>query len=470
MKRIFSIVLCFALLLGICAAATVTGSAEAEFTKTAMQYVSEINMGINVGNSLDVAQVWGGETGWGNPKIAKGVFTAIKEKGFNTVRIPVTWFGRKSTAESSNYTVSASLMTRVKQVVNYAIDEGLRVVLNAHHDGEWLVPIKYLSDGYTIDEEGMTSMLNGYSKLWSQIADVFKDYGENLMFESMNEVREGNNWSGYYEAYLGINRINQTFVDAVRKAGGNNDKRYLVVKAYAGGGLSKSSLSTFKIPDDPANHIIFSFHSYSPSDFAFDPADSGKPEQTKYVEEDLVSSLETALKKAKTNFIDNGVPVIIGEFGSVNKNNTEERIKHAKKYVSLAAEYNIKCFWWDDGGKYNLVDRTTFQWKNTIADEMLAIANEHVGEMPETKTTAPTTTVPTTTIPTTTAPQIKYGDVTGDGNIDAKDILRLRKYIARWDVEIDEAAADVTGDGKIDAKDILRLRKYIAHWDVVLGK
>lgn len=60
------------------------------------------------------------------------------------------------------------------------------------------------------------------------------------------------------------------------------------------------------------------------------------------------------------------------------------------------------------------------------------------------------------------------GDVTSDGKVNGIDVLRLRKYLAGWDVECNLAAADVTGDGRVNGIDVLRIRKYLAGWDVVL--
>ncbi|MGN0114895.1 MAG: dockerin type I domain-containing protein [Acutalibacteraceae bacterium] len=67
------------------------------------------------------------------------------------------------------------------------------------------------------------------------------------------------------------------------------------------------------------------------------------------------------------------------------------------------------------------------------------------------------------------ASDITYGDADSDGKINLLDLILMRKYLAKWNVDIDLAAADVKFDGNVNLLDLIQLRKYLAKWDVVLG-
>ena len=90
-------------------------------------------------------------------------------------------------------------------------------------------------------------------------------------------------------------------------------------------------------------------------------------------------------------------------------------------------------------------------------------------------TTAPTTAVPATTViptatePTTVIAQIKYGDLNGDSKINLLDLVAMRKHLAKWNINIDKAAADCNADGKVNLLDLVLMRKYLAKWNVVFG-
>ncbi len=425
-------------MLGVATAATMLAlpsTAQTEFQLSAKDFVAQINCGWNLGNSLDVAEAWGGETGWGNPIVTEEVLDAAVEKGFNTIRIPITWFGEASKVGK----ITKTRMAKAKKVVDWAMDNDVFVIINAHHEGAWLKTDPDMS------QTEMEAMFDNYAYLWEQVATEFKDYNEKLIFESHNEVRYEEDWSGYDEYYDIINRINATFVETVRATGGNNAKRYLVLDTY-GATASYGSVHDFVLPDDPANHLIVDVHLYNPYGFCSKPSEESINE-VEFNYDSLYNSLHQPLEYLKECFIDKGVPVIIGEMGSVNKDNTADRAEHAVAYVRMAAQYGIKCFWWDDGGDFMLLNRNTMEWDyGEIADAMIEEANKYV-----------------------VVPEIEYGNVNGDTGIDAKDSLLLRQYIARFDVQIDEAAADVNADGKINSKDSLLLRQYIAQYNVTLG-
>ncbi|MGN0115127.1 MAG: glycoside hydrolase family 5 protein, partial [Acutalibacteraceae bacterium] len=469
-KRILSAITVIAVLFATLIGAKINAEND-EFTKTAAEYVSGINVGWNLGNSLDVAEAWGGETGWGNPTITKELIDEVAKKGFNTIRIPVTWYGSTDTSRKgalnpqNNYKISQSRLKRVKEVVDYAADNGMYVIINMHHENAWLKPMIYNeyngslktnpteiynSDG-TINTRltvssgiSVNQMLQAYETGWTQIAEYFKDYGEKLMFESFNEIRydkynndSDNLWfprSSYWNK--GVSTLNQIFVNAVRATGGNNEKRYLVFTSYAAvasdSTITESSM--FTLPDDPANHLIYSGHIYVPGYFAMSMGNQGlknNNETLSYVQKERWPlEFNQLMKKLKARFIDQGIPVFIDEMGSINKgkygetdNNLEDRIWHAQTYMDICGKYSIKPFWWDNNDSdanygylydsdgniktdssgnpqydydepFSLINRTTLEWTYpTLAEALIETANKYVGKVTEATTVpAPTDT------------------------------------------------------------------------------
>ncbi|MGN0115482.1 MAG: cellulase family glycosylhydrolase [Acutalibacteraceae bacterium] len=461
-----------------------------EFTKSSLEYVSEINAGINIGNTYDVAECWGGPTGWGNPDVTEALIKSIKDRGFNTIRLPVTWYGGAGIGVAPDYKISSDWMNRVKQIVDWAMKYDLHIIVNTHHENAWMGTLPDLDSEE--NKQQFQKQLDQFKACWTQIATTFKDYGEKLLFEAHNEVRNVNSWAAYWDGYIQIRLYNQAFVDVVRATGGNNAKRYLILKCFAGGLMSEYQFNydeenglepTYNpIPNDPANHLILSFHSYSPGLFAMTQANqNASTNVTTFDEDSFVEGLESVAERAQRMFMSRGIGVIVGEMGSVNKNNKAARLKHAELFVETMGKYGIKCIWWDNGSTrvnnggsdsaetFGLVNRSNpSQWPHgDIADVLVNTGNKYLGVKYETETTTVKPTEPETT---TEAPQtVIYGDANNDGNVNLLDLIVIRKYLAKWDVKIDEKAADCNADGKVNLLDLVLLRKYLAKWDVAIG-
>jgi len=312
---------------------------------TAAQLVANIKIGWNLGNSLDanlkgsnptVTQM---ETAWGNPVTTKAMITAIKNAGFNAIRIPVSW--TKAAGGAPDYTIRADWMARVVEVVNYAVDNDMYIILNTHHD----------EDVLTFMNSNAAAGQAAFKKLWEQIADTFKDYNEKLIFEGLNEPRtpgSSNEWSGGTpEERNNLNSYYPIFVNTVRNSGGNNNKRILIINAYAAS-VEASAMNALTLPADSAkNKLIVSFHSYQPYDFALN-TDPTKNSWNKNSSGDT-SPITGPIDRYYTKFVSKGIPVIIGEFGAMNKNNEAVRAQWAEYFVSYARSKGIKCFWWDNG-------------------------------------------------------------------------------------------------------------------------
>lgn len=316
---------------------------------SAKDLVAQMKVGWNLGNTMDATGGSGidAETSWGNITTTKMMIDAVKNAGFNVFRLPVSW----GTHLDENYNVDPAWMDRVQEIVNYGIDNDMFVILNTHHE-EWYMPVE--SD---VDED-----LKELEALWTQIAERFKGYNEKLIFEGVNEPRlrgDGAEWTGTTESREIVNKYAKTFVETVRATGGNNADRCLMVTPYAASS-SATNMQALEIPED-SDKIIVSIHAYLPYSFALDTAGTD-------VYDPNDKSIPDLFENIKYYFLDNDIPVIIGEFGSVNKMNDEDRIQCVTDYLTTAKEYGVPCVWWDngtrvgDGENFGLLDRTDCTW------------------------------------------------------------------------------------------------------------
>lgn len=366
MKKLFGRILSAALALSmsLTALALPSSAAEADF-EDAYEAVANITVGWNLGNTLDSCGDWiddsNGtapyETAWGNPVTTKEMITAVKDAGFNAVRVPVTW--AQHIDDEGN--VDKAWLDRVNEIVDYVISQDMYCVLNTHHERDfWFRASASSYDTYQ----------RRFSTMWEQIARRFRNYGDKLIFEAYNEIlSENGEWtqSNDVEAYEAANKFNQLFVDTVRLTGGNNGVRNLMVQTYSGAS-SGTTLNRFAMPEDTVrNHIIIQVHSYDPQTFTnknitwATPTKDWGSDKDKEELDGLMESLKTFSRESKA-------PIVIGEFGSMDQNNTAARARHAGYFVKSAYERGIKCFWWDNGNfsssgeNFALLDRKNITW------------------------------------------------------------------------------------------------------------
>ncbi|MDR0289802.1 MAG: cellulase family glycosylhydrolase, partial [Treponema sp.] len=333
---------------------------------SAAELVANIKLGWNLGNTLDSHGLdWLGpnptvsaiETAWGNPVTTKANIDTLKEAGFNGIRIPVTW----TNATDSNLNIRADWIARVKEIANYAASNDMYIILNTHHD----------EDVIKFRNSEMEASKVALKKLWEQIADAFKDYDEKLIFEGLNEPRTPGSsleWQGGTdEERNNINTLQQIFVDTVRASGGNNLRRMLMITGYAAS-IEQAALNAIVLPNDPLNEknkLILSIHAYVPYNFALNK-DIAHKTWSKDNQSDTLG-ITDPIDRAYNKFTNKGerVPVIIGEFGAMNKDNEAARAEWAKFYVEYAATRGMPCFWWDngsvsgDGELFGLLNRAT---------------------------------------------------------------------------------------------------------------
>ena len=330
-------------------------SAQDGLDRSAMDVVNDMSPGWNLGNTFEATTSWtggalwnnkgglGAETGWQDTKTSQAVIDFVKSLGFKSIRIPCAWaYGHIS--DASNYTIDAAWMARVKEVVDYCINDGLYVVLNDHWDGGWLEEKMKDSNAANIAQnKGILKLL------WTQIANAFKDYDEHLLFAGLNEPGADNQASTN-----NLIQYNQTFVDAVRATGGNNAKRVLVVQGPSTNIDHTCNFMNGKMPNDIVpGKLAIEVHYYNPWQFWGMENDeswgkvfyywgngnhhSGSSHNATWGEE---KDMKDQLQKMKTYFVDKGYPVVIGEFGAnwrdISKLSNESQEKHN---ASIKAHY-----------------------------------------------------------------------------------------------------------------------------------
>lgn len=363
------------LLLSLFAASALT--LQAQITETATEAVKNMGVGWNLGNTLDanavsgtnidLASYWGqqdlnSETSWWQHKTKPELMTMMKNAGFGAIRVPVTWFNHMD----KDGNVDKAWMKRVQEVVDYVIDNKMYCILNVHHDtGAGSDSQKHWIQA---DEQVYEKVKDKYEKLWKQIAEEFKDYGKELLFEGYNEMLDPlNSWcfasyaaSGGYNAtvatsaYNAINKYAQSFVNTVRATGGNNESRNLIVNTYAASNGSGTwnahltdPLTKLNLPQDKTKgHIIFEVHAYPTI-----TNDNGTPMTSTVVKKEI----DDMIKTLNDNLVSKGAPVIIGEWGSssVDKTGETDYDLHKKEFfqfvdyfVQKTKEAGMGTFYW----------------------------------------------------------------------------------------------------------------------------
>ncbi len=370
----------------------VEGNVEKVVTgQTASTIANDMGLVWNLGNSLEAvdgnsaSETYGqvGEKAWGNPKTTKKLIQAVKAAGFNTIRVPISYLNKIGTAP--NYEIDTDYLDRIQQVVDYAYDMGMYVVINIHNDGGEGIPGKWLNVG-TTDETARAEMVNKFGKVWAQIADKFADYDQKLIFEAANELMiTGNYNQAPAPAYTNINTLNQKFVDVVRAAGTNNADRALIVTGYNTNiDLTTTAAGFVKPTDSTQNRLMLSVHYYAPDDFTMGSATqwpTGEEVATNYYSE---AYMEAQIDKAAATGLALGMPVFLGEYGPENhSDNTAARAYYCNKLNEFAAGNGIVTAYWDNGftgqGGTALFDRTNnviTAAGQTIVDAIIAGYNE----------------------------------------------------------------------------------------------
>lgn len=317
----------------------------------AVDAVMDMKTGWNLGNTLDATAGRGlvTETAWGMPKTTKAMIDKLAESGMKTIRMPVTWVNH---VDNKN-TIDPVWMARVKEVVDWAIEDGMYVIINDHHDNFALASGLMAGKGYYPNKANYDMSASYVHNIWSQIAMAFNNgYDEHLVFETLNEPRlrgHENEWTyndnlpDCVEAQQMINKLNQVALDAIRASGGNNTKRLIMVPGYCATPTSVLG-ANFQLPKDSAkNKLIVSVHMYTP--FIFAGQSPGAANFTPKMQQEFASTF----KRLNQKFVQNGVGVVIGEYGAVNKNNTDQRVAWFHSFIKYSRLQGITACLWDNG-------------------------------------------------------------------------------------------------------------------------
>lgn len=365
------------------------------------QITEAMGLGWNLGNQLEASS--GGlpsETCWGNPEITKELIDTVKAQGFKTVRIPVSYLDM--IGDGPDYKIDTDWLDRVQEVVDYVVNNDMFAIVNMHGDGYYTVDHSWLLCAE--DDDKQTEIKDKYGKVWTQIADRFKDYDQHLIFESMNEEFNNDYGKPDEKAYDNINAYNQIFVDSVRATGSNNEKRWLLLPGWNTNiEYTAGDEYNFKIPTDngckaDGKRIMISVHYYDPFNFTIDENKTARTQWGKYAvknydnwgQEDYVDS-QMALLNEK--FVSQGYPVVIGEFGAQDKTEKfadyNEFRRYWSEYLIKAAKKNgVICVYWDNGYNGNkgfgIIDRNTLEitQPDLIAGMMRAINSTDDYEIP----------------------------------------------------------------------------------------
>ncbi|WP_410645575.1 glycoside hydrolase family 5 protein [Amycolatopsis sp. lyj-346] len=365
--------------LAVTASVSGINPATAATQANASQIVADMGAGWNLGNQLEAnANGVPSETAWGLPTVTQALIDKVKAAGFRTIRIPVSYLNH--IGAGPNYQVNAAWLNRIQQVVDYAYRRGMYVLINMHGDG-----YKSINGAWLIcDAADQATIKAKYQKVWQQVAARFAGYDQHLILESMNEEFDGQYGNPTQPCYSNINAYNQIFVDTVRKTGGNNSSRWLLVPGWntnidytAGNYGFRLPTDQFRSPSIPASEkrIMISVHYYSPWDFAGEEngtitqwgrGATNPSKKSTWGQEDY---LNAQLKLVYDAFVAKGYPVVVGEYGAIDKSafdssNNRYRADFARAIVSTAKKYGAATVYWDNGhnGQYGfgLFDRRSY--------------------------------------------------------------------------------------------------------------
>ncbi len=335
---------------------------------TSLEVIRLMGNGTNLGNTLEAYNHQGYlngmnpadmETGWGQPYTSAAMIQSMKDAGFDTIRIPVAWTNGMN-FESGDYTIDERLMARVEEVVNYALDADMYVIINDHWDGGWWG--MFGSADEAVRQQGWDI----YNAMWTQIGERFKDYSYKLIFEAANEElgdrlndKEITGSTGVLtqdECYETANKINSEFVKLIRAQGGNNADRFLLIAGY-NTDITMTCDERFQMPEDTAeDKLLLSVHYYTPWDYCGTDAVNSWGSPADYKE-------QNELFEKLSKFSDAGYGVVIGEY-AVMGSNKDNRCDFYENLLDNCDLYDFCPVLWDCSDFYK-------RRSDTFSDEEL---------------------------------------------------------------------------------------------------
>ena len=366
MRYIHVILTVLAVFMQACAPGDLTPSSSCAAQVTAQQWNREITAGWNLGNQLECGargidgesviitnpnDAITAETAWGNPLVTKKTIRAVKEAGFDAVRIPVRWQHHITNPQAMS--IDRAWLDRVREIVDWCLEYDMKVIINTHHD-KWLESRPL----YAYKEENCQKL----ALLWLNIASEFASYDYRVAFAGTNEVHEPNNWGKPTAENLAVqNAYNQTFVDIVRSTGGNNLKRHLIVQTYICNPDFGLYNNDFIIPTDAEgngnDYMSVEFHYYVPWEYCGEGKRNywGSPYVQYGASEMDEKNMTDLFEKVAQTWSSKGLGVVIGEWGVTDHYKAGEadlgrqNISYYCNYlVTQARKYGFSTFVWDN--------------------------------------------------------------------------------------------------------------------------
>lgn len=339
---------------------------------TSLELVDIMGNGINLGNTMEAygratygvsAETSSYETSWGMPVTTQEMITGMKAAGFDTLRIPIAWTNAID-FENGDYTIGEAYLNRVEEIINYAINEDMYVIINDHWDGGWWGMFG------SATQETRDEAMSLYTSMWTQIANRYKEYSDHLIFESANEelgfrlndidIATDSGSLSEEECYEMTNTINQAFVDTIRSTGGNNENRFLLIAGF-GTDITTTCDDRYTMPTDTANSkLLLSVHYYTPSGYCINTSLSSWGSKKDYEEQNTFLEM-------MTKYTEQGYGIVIGEYGVLldNKKIKENTDIYISNFLNNCDVYGYCPVLWDCNDLYNREDAS-------IIDENIA--------------------------------------------------------------------------------------------------
>lgn len=340
---------------------------------TALELCRIMGNGINLGNTMEayghknykpgISDPTECENYWGQPDTTKEMIAGMKAAGFDSLRVPVAWTNAMA-YETGDYTIDELYLNRVEEIINYAIDADMYVIINDHWDGGWWGMFGSAS------EETQKQAMDLYTSMWTQIAERYNKYGDKLIFEAGNEelgdrlndkdIAKDSGTLRKAACYQKTTEINQKFVDTVRGTGGNNANRFLLIAGY-NTDIECTTDEKYVMPTDTAkDKLLISVHYYTPWNYCGENALQNWGSPTEYEQ-------QNKLLQSMTKFTDQGYGVIIGEYAVLTNGHTpkNDSDKFYTNFLDNCDLYNYVPMLWDCN---NLYDKSAC----AITDESMA--------------------------------------------------------------------------------------------------
>ncbi len=345
---------------------------------TSIDYVKAMGSGWNLGNSFDgfdgdLTAPDKGELAWGNPTVVRELIAAVKDKGFDSIRMPMTLYRRytvneNASADEYKYVIDEAWLARYKEVVNWAVEEDLYVMINIHHDS-WIW-LQYW-DGNKESEE-----YRRFTELWEQLAAYMADLPEQVCFETINEPTFED--TGAMTAQKKLDEINLAAYHAIRNTEGNEERMIVMPTFLTNHEKCVPLYNLIKGLDD--ENIIATVHYYSEWVYSANLGKTGFDEELwqnngePYTPRDGADYIMETINK---ELIAKGIGVVIGEYGLLGYDKSEEgcmqkgeELKYYEYMGELARQYDVCLMFWDN---LSGIDRRSgeYQWKQAKVGAML---------------------------------------------------------------------------------------------------